>query len=179
MAARGSQHTDRKTAWASTVLLIKVYWMVNLSTILQSINLFFYCMIFVQCDLIPEVTVRDNCTLRVDSRWPTRLEIQILQKNGSVGIASDTCRSVRSHYNISILYFTGTLIFPDFLIAKIQVTNVNINFIFWNKIRQFFVIFFSLSNNHCNWVAFLRLMFLRFNQRKTTFRKASVNSQAE
>ncbi|CAL1529217.1 unnamed protein product [Lymnaea stagnalis] len=56
-----------------------------------------------KCDLIPTVLVTSNCTLNVDSRWPMRVEIRVLNESGTVITASPNC----SEKALTMLYVEG------------------------------------------------------------------------
>ncbi|XP_012939441.1 heparan-alpha-glucosaminide N-acetyltransferase [Aplysia californica] len=56
-----------------------------------------------KCDLIPTVTVIENCTLSVDSRWPVRVEIRLVDSNGTLVKPSLSC----SEESLTDLYVEG------------------------------------------------------------------------
>jgi len=58
----------------------------------------------VGCALIPEVTVVDNCTIRVDARWPMRVQVQMLNTTmGTLGTPFKSC----SEQTLTCMYQEG------------------------------------------------------------------------
>ncbi|XP_059165341.1 heparan-alpha-glucosaminide N-acetyltransferase-like isoform X1 [Physella acuta] len=53
-----------------------------------------------KCDLLPYKSLLKNCTIRVDTRWPMRIEIRVINESGETLTASPNCseRELSMHY---------------------------------------------------------------------------------